>query len=211
MKKTALAIITILIGFSAIAQSGDSVALRHREFGKMNKQSKGQHFEKLNLTDDQKVKMKALNESFRQQMQDVSKNTKLSAGELKDKREVLIKNHKESINAILTPEQRTQAQDLKQEYGKGKNGGDRNQRLGEMTKDLNLTPEQSAKMKDLSDELRTNMITIHQNTALGQDEKRDQMKRLMKKHKEDMEDLLTDEQKEQLKNNLKNNRKEVVR
>ena len=207
MKTTALAIITILIGFSSVAQSADSATSGQKEFRKMERKN----YEKLNLTEDQKAKIKTLNETFRQQMQDLSKNTNVSADELKDKHDALIKDHKEKINTILTPEQRKQAADMKQEYGREKDHDKRGQRFEEMTKDLNLTPEQSAKMKDLNETLRTNIQSIHQNTSLNQDEKKDQMKGLMKKHKEDMEALLTNEQKEQLKNNFKNKRKDVVK
>ena len=206
MKKTALAIITILIGFSSIAQSADSTR-HHKEFRKMERKDS----KKLNLTEDQKAQIKKLNETFRQQMQDLSKNTNVSADELNDKHDALIKDHKEKINAILTPEQRKQAADMKQQYGQGKDHDKRGQRFEEMTKDLNLTPEQSAKMKDLNETLRTDIQSIRQNTSLNQDERKDQMKNLMKKHKEDMEALLTNEQKEQLKNNLKNKRKDVVK
>ena len=211
MKKAALAIITILIGFSSIAQTADSAASRRNKPDKVNKHFKGQDIEKLNLTDDQKAQMKSLNESFRQQMQELSKNTNVSADELKSKHDALIKDHRERMNAILTAKQRTQMQAMKQEYGHGKDRGARSRRFEEMTKNLNLTPEQSAKMETLSKKLKTDIQSIRQNTALGQGEKKDQMRALMKKHKEDMESLLTDEQKEQLKNNFKNKRREVVR
>ena len=193
-----------------MAQTADTASSRHTEFHKMDRHGDRQDYKRLNLTYDQKAQIKTLNGSFRQQMQDVSKNTNVSADELKDKRQALVKEHKEKMDAILTPEQRTQAQDMRQEYGQGKDHNRRGGRFEGMTKDLNLTPEQSAKMKDLNKDFRTNIQSIRQNTALGQDEKKDQMKSLMKKHKEDMEALLTNEQKQQLKNNFKNKRKDVV-
>ncbi len=65
-------------------------------------------------------------------------------------------------------------------------------------------------MKELNSALRNNVKSIWQNTALSKEEKKEQMKNLMKKHKTDMEVLLSDEQKEQLRNRSKNRRTEAV-
>ncbi len=210
MKKIALAITALVIGFTSMAQTADSSG-RHKEFHKMERHAGAQYLEKLNLTDDQKAQIKTLNDGFRQQMQDLKSNTGMSADDQKEKRKALMKEHKEKVEAILTPEQRKQAQDMRKEFADGNKGEMRNQRFEEMTKNLNLTPEQSAKMKDLNASLRNNIQNIHQNTALSQEEKKEQMKSLMKKHKADMEALLTNEQKEQLKNNLKNRHNEAVK
>ncbi len=58
----------IAAGFSSIAQTTDSTHPQHKKFHKMDKHAGGQDFEKLNLADDQKVQIKTVNESFRQQM-----------------------------------------------------------------------------------------------------------------------------------------------
>ncbi len=211
MKKIALAIMVIVISFSSIAQTNNSKSSKHKEFhqGK-NHFKRGENLEKLNLRDDQKSQIKTLNETFRQQMQDLNKNKSISTDEQKEKRKELVKEHKEKISSILTPEQRKQAQDESREYAAHKHGKMHGKRFGGMTKDLNLTPEQSTKMKDLNAALRNNIQSIRQNTSLSKEEKKEQMKSLMKKHKNDMEDLLTNEQKEQLKNHPKNRRNEAV-
>lgn len=147
MRNITLAIMALVIGFSAMAQTGDSTSQKENEFRNRPGHLGNQNLEKLNLTEDQKARLKTLNESFRQQMQDVTKNTNVSGDELKEKRQALIKEHREKVDVILTPEQRKQAEDMKQEFSRENKGEMRGERFEEMTKDLNLTPEQSTKMK----------------------------------------------------------------
>ncbi len=78
-------------------------------------------------------------------MQDLNKNKRISTDEQKEKRKELVKEHKEKISSILTPEQRKQAQDESREYAAHKHGKMHDKRFKEMTKELNLTPEQSTK------------------------------------------------------------------
>lgn len=209
MKKIILAILTIIVCFSSFAQSNNSAFRKHKNHDKKNQVNK-QNSDKPDLSDDQKAQLKTINEDFRQQMQDLHQNTSLAADEMKDKRKILIKEHKEKINSILTGEQRKEAETQHHELQKDNKEEVRSGRLEEMTKDLHLTPEQSTKMKDLSTALMNSIQSIRQNTALSREERKVQMKSLMKKHKDDMETLLTDEQKEQLKNNNKKRQNTVV-
>ncbi|MCW3105793.1 MAG: hypothetical protein JWQ09_299 [Segetibacter sp.] len=207
MKKITLGIMAVVMAFSAMAQttenSSDKNNSKHKEF--KNKQFKGgENFDKLNLTDAQKAQVKTINESFRQQMQDLHKQGSITVDEQKQKREALVKEHKEKISAILTPEQRQQAEAFKKEFKGSRKNGERGERFGDLAKDLNLTPEQSAKMSSINSTFRTNLQSIRQNSSLSKDEKREQMKSLMKQHRSDMEALLTNDQKEQMKSHLKN-------
>ncbi|WP_157580330.1 hypothetical protein [Segetibacter koreensis] len=211
MKKITLGVMALAIGFSSMAQIADSTSNKHKTFHNRENHLGGQNLEKLNLTDDQKAQIKIVNENFRQQMQDVRKNANNNADDLKAKRRDLMKEHKEKINAILTPAQRKQAEDMRQEFAKENKGQMHGQRFEEMTKDLHLTPEQAAKMKDLNAAFRTDIQSIRQNNSLSQQEKKEQLKSLMKKHRADMETSLTDEQKEQLKNNRQNRRHKAVK
>ena len=205
MKKIVLGLVAFALGFTSMAQTTDSASSADREFHRRHK-LQGQNFDRLNLTTDQKAQIKTLNQSLRQQIEDLNKNTNLSTNDLKEKRETLIKEHREKIAAILTPAQRQQAREMRKEFGNEDKGEKKGKKFEEMTKDLNLTPEQTAKMKELNSTFRNNIQSIRKNTALTREEKKEQMKSLMKKHKEDMETLLTNEQKEQLKNNRKNRR-----
>jgi Spy/CpxP family protein refolding chaperone len=82
--------------------------------------------------------------------------------------------------------------------------GGRDDRFSDMTKNLNLTPEQSTKLAMLNENFKSNLQSLQQNSSLSKEEKKEQMKSLMQKHKSEMESLLTTEQKKQLKNSMKN-------
>lgn len=188
--------------FSAMAQvQKQDRKHAHKEWNKEGKRFKGDHFEKLHLNEDQKAQMKLLKQSFRQQMREVSKSG--TPEEQKEKRRQLAKEHKDKIRAILTPEQKQQAAELMKEHkARGRDGKSSN-KLNDFTKDLHLTSEQSSKIAALNSTFKTNLKDLKNNAALTTDQKKEQRKSLMKKHRTDIHTLLTSEQKEQLKNRRK--------
>jgi Spy/CpxP family protein refolding chaperone len=206
MKKIIIGMMALALTFSAMAQKNDKANKNNdqqKEFKK--KGSDGdKNVRQLNLTDAQKAQMKTINNNFRQQMQDLKKQGNITVDEQKQKREALAKEHKDKIAAILTPEQRNQAAAYAKERKGNKKEGSGNDRFEEMTKDLHLNADQTAKMTSINSSFKANMQSIRQNSALQQDEKRDQMKKLMKQHRSDMEALLTNDQKVQFKSIQKN-------
>ena len=205
MKKIIIGMMAVAISFSAMAQKNDKAQKHNRQKNEKHGKFKGgENFDKLNLTDAQKAQMKTINESFRQQMQDLHKQGNITVDQQKQKREALTKEHRDKIAAILTPEQRAQVADNAKDFKGGKRDGARGDKFGDLTKDLNLTPEQKAKAASINSTFKTSLENIKQNTSLSQDQKREQMKSLMKQHRSDMEALLTNDQKEQLKSRQKN-------
>ena len=77
-------------------------------------------FEKLNLTEDQRNRIATINQEYRQQMENL-RNENLSQNEMRTRHETLQKQHMENIRAVLTNEQRTQWDSMKEEY-RGKEG-----------------------------------------------------------------------------------------
>jgi Spy/CpxP family protein refolding chaperone len=61
--------------------------------------------EQLNLTDDQKPKVKAIEDSQRQKMQELSKDTSLSPEARQAKRKAVVEETAQQLKAVLTPEQ----------------------------------------------------------------------------------------------------------
>jgi Spy/CpxP family protein refolding chaperone len=224
MKKIVLGLFALTMTFASIAQSKNQHRLEHKEFRKGGMHEGAGYMEKLNLTDAQKTQVKTINEDFRQQMQNLKNQGSLTVDQQKEKRQALAREHRDKLNAILTPEQRKQAEAFKQDF-KGKEGdfsegrkgdfkdgrkGGRDDRFSEMTKDLNLTPEQSTKLATLNENFKNNLQSLQQNSSLSKEEKKEQMKSLMQKHKSEMESLLTTEQKKQLKNSMKNRSNRAV-
>ena len=212
MKKIVFSLVAAVIALSSIAQKPAD----KKEYKMERKEVKGHHaVNDLNLTTDQKRQLKIINDDFKQQMQSLKINTTATAKEQKEKREALVKEHQQKVDAILTPEQRLKAEDFKNvskahgpHHAKGKDGEDR---LDKLTKDLDLTTDQQTKYKAINENLRSEVKNIETNNALTDGQKKEQLKNIRKKHNEDLQALLTSEQKAKLKIRMKNqpNRKAV--
>ncbi len=211
MKKILIALITFTITFSSIAQTKK---LKEKNGNSQkNKEFKGDNLEKLDLTKDQKNQLKLVNQDFKQQMESL-KNSSTTAQDKKEKREALVKEHEQKVDAILTPEQRIKAAEFrslskgKGSHKKGKHGEDRFEKV---TKDLDLTADQQSKIKALNETLRSDAQNIEKNNALTEDQKKEQLRSIRKKHREDLNSLLTTEQRAKVKIRMKDqpNRKAV--
>lgn len=71
--------------------------------------------EKLNLTDDQKAKLKPILEDQAQQMKAVRDDTSLSQEQKKAKKKALHESFHDQINGVLAPEQQTKWKQMKPE------------------------------------------------------------------------------------------------
>jgi Spy/CpxP family protein refolding chaperone len=71
--------------------------------------------EKLNLTDDQKAKLKPILEDQAQQMKAVRDDTSLSQEQRKAKKKALHESFHDQINGVLTPEQQAKWKQMKPE------------------------------------------------------------------------------------------------
>jgi len=219
MKKIALGLFALTMTFASMAQTiTDQQGSAKQEHRKGGRQEGAGYLEKLNLTDAQKLQSKTINDNYRQQMQDLKNQGSLTIDQQKEKRQTLAKEHRERLQAILTPEQRKQAEvlqkDLKGQRGDfagGRRGddkdgkrGDRSDRFADLTKDLNLSADQSSKIASLNANFKSNLQSLQQNSSLTEQDKKEQMKSLMQKHKSEVESLLTADQKKELKSRQKN-------
>ena len=84
-----------------------------------NAESPEQHLQmlsdKLNLTDDQKAKLKPILEDQMQQMKAVRDDTSLSQDQKRAKIKSIHESFHEQINAVLTPEQQAKFKQMRQE------------------------------------------------------------------------------------------------
>jgi Spy/CpxP family protein refolding chaperone len=219
MKKLALGLFAIAITVASIAQTKDKQVHKadkqksekhHGHHGKKDG-AKGHDFkEKLNLNEDQKEQLKAVREDFHKQLKDLKANTALTQEQKKDRMKELAQQQREKMQAILTPEQRQQAQKMRSE-AKDKKKGEGKEKFAnhakkaeKMKEELNLTDAQGQQVKAINEKFRDEMKAIHQNSALTQEQKKEQMKALQQKHKEQLQSLLTTEQKEKVKERVKN-------
>jgi len=193
----------VAITFSAMAQTTDKKGDKQKEFRKGQRHQGAKNYEKLNLTDQQKAQMKSVNENFKKQMQDLRSQGSITVDQQKEKRTELAKQHREQLAAILTPEQKQQAKEFKAHYKDGVKG-DRKGKMKDFTKVLNLSSDQSSKIASLNETFKSNIKNIKQNSSLNDEQKKDQMKSLMKDHRSAVNNVLTPEQKKQMKDRLKN-------
>jgi len=222
MKKIALSLFALALTIASIAQKPAKetakergAATEHRQHHRDHK--KGHDFQdKLNLTDAQKQQAKQIREDFKKQMKDL-KDQGLTEEQLKEKRRELAKQEHDKMQSILTAEQREKAKDLRKEEKKERKDDwkdrkeDGAKRAEKMKEELDLTDAQSTQLKSINENFRKEMKAIHENSSLTGEQKKQQMKQLQQKHKEQIQSLLTAEQKEKVKDRVKNhsNRKAV--
>jgi Spy/CpxP family protein refolding chaperone len=165
---------------------------------------------KLNLSDEQKQQAKEINEDYRKQFAALRSNNSMSLGDYKAKTEALKKEQKQKLQDILSPEQKTQLKEqrktvaLKNKKMAGK-GFDR------MKKELALTDDQSARLKQNRDDFQAKAKAIRQDQSLSDSQKKEQLKGLAKQQKENMKAILTPEQLEKMKSRSGNSKSNTVK
>jgi Spy/CpxP family protein refolding chaperone len=158
----------------------------------------GMDMKQLNLTDAQKEQFKTQKESFRKQMEELKKNDNITVKEWRGKAEALRKQHKEQTQSILTKEQKSQLEKMKEE-GKAKREALGKERAEKMKTTLGLSDEQSAKMQTNRVKTGEKMKAIREDKSLSDDQKKENMKELHKEQKEFMKSVLTEEQLNKMK------------
>lgn len=223
MKKISLLVMAVIVALSAVAQTEDKPWKQDKEHHKADRKiNHDGRFEKLNLNDQQKADLKSVNENFKRDMKALHQMENITVKEQRQKQQQLAQQHKERIEAILTPEQREQAKqnmkgrkDIgerkalgKHKKGRGKIGEGRKD---DFANDLNLSQEQRAKLDNYSQSLRTKSKEIREDNSLSNEQKKAQMQTLMRQHRENMNAILTNEQKQLFKERMKNRKDDDVK
>lgn len=181
---------------------------RHEKMGK----HRGELAQKLNLSEDQKTRLKSINESFKTRMQELQKNDGITVKDSREKRKALMEEHKNQVQAILTPEQKSQLETLKKDKkgkwdGEGKKGKmGKAPDMEKMKTELNLSADQVAKLKTRQDQMKEIMKSTREDQSLTKEQKKEKMQQLHKENKEIMEGILSPEQLQKMKT-LKQDRK----
>lgn len=225
MKRILTTAFIIALSFGA-AQAQKQEGAVKKEHGQHKdgpgKGHEGRGLEQLNLSADQKTRIKSINESYHKQMTDLKSQSNITVADAKARREALQKQHVADIQAVLTAEQRAKFESQKKDWdAKGKKGdfkkgeGFRNDSTGvgkrgehqgmrdekgfaKMQQELNLSTDQQAKMAQLREEFKTKSENIRSNSSLSQDQKKEQFKSLAQEQKQKMKSILTKEQIEKL-------------
>jgi Spy/CpxP family protein refolding chaperone len=151
------------------------------------------HMNHLHYTVEQRKQMRTINEDYRKKSQDLYKQDNITLREYKSQLLVLQKDKKSKLQNLLTPDQKNEIEKWK------KHASEEMQvkaaaNLERMKIHLNLSDDQTAKIKSQQAEFRSQMKAIHQNDNLLPYQKKDQMKALMAKRQDAMKSVLTPEQ-----------------
>jgi Spy/CpxP family protein refolding chaperone len=190
MKKIVMGFLALSLAFASVhAQSTENKSeKKHHHHGQ------GKIFKKLDLTQDQKTSMKQIREEFHKKMSDLKKQDGLSKEQLKESRKELKMQQREKMESILTAEQKSKLASIKAEWKAKHKDRDSKSANSKRFKELNLTADQQAKMKDLREGFRTKMETIRNDQALTQAQKKEKMKDLADKRKEEIKNILNPDQ-----------------
>jgi len=203
MKRIIVSVLAIALTVTA-AQAQD-VSGRKHDAGQRHeghKRHHGREMADLNLTEEQKAKLKTLNTEHHKQLAELKKQDNITVKESKEKMEALRKDHHEKLQALLTPEQKTQLEKKKEER-KGKMGVWNNGRGERMKKELNLTNEQSAKLDAGRKKMAEKMKSIRDDKSLTEEQAKEKSKELRKEHMQIMKSILTEEQLKKMKEGRK--------
>src|SRR5687767_6396941 len=168
MKKMILSALVLSLGFATVSaqeipeRKADRPGMMHK---KKHHRGGMDQLKNLNLTEEQKAKFKASNEKFRNQMAELKKNDNITVKEWKAKSESIRNAHKEEMKNILTADQKAQMKKMRED-GKAKQEDLQKRMADRMKTNLNLTPEQSAKLDASRNEMRAEMTRIRDNKSL---------------------------------------------
>lgn len=198
MKKLFLIIIALgalsLNSFAQVKRNVDSSQTRITSQEHHRKSIQG-----LDLTKEQKIQMKEMNQNAKQQRESIKNNTALTQEQKMEQLKELKKNQKEKMSSILTPEQKQKFEKMKEKRKDGKDGKKGDMKKGDQFKKLNLSQTQKDQMKTLREDGKKQKDAIKNDASLTQDQKTQKLKELMSSQKTKMQSILTPEQKSQIK------------
>jgi Spy/CpxP family protein refolding chaperone len=149
--------------------------------------------QRFNLSDDQKARIQPIVQNEVQQAQAIRNDAALTPEQKKAKFEELRNSTRSQIEPLLTPEQRAQ-------MGRGGQGqGDPQRRLEMLSKQLNLTEDQKAKLTPVFQAQMQQMQALRQDASLSAEQKKAKMQQIREDTHKQVLGVLTPEQQQQLR------------
>jgi Spy/CpxP family protein refolding chaperone len=196
MKKTLLTLLAFsAVTLSATAQQKDfpQDSTGRHQFHQQFRGKHGMEMQALNLTPDQKARLRAYNENFRAQMDSLHKNENITVKEYRDQEYALRQQRKANFESMLTNDQKAKLKQLRDErIEHGDSMMDRH--LDKMKTTLGLTDDQVAQMKAHRAAMQEKLVSIRDNDNLTREQKQAQLSDLKNEREDGLKKILTPEQ-----------------
>ena len=178
----------LLITTATAQEKQDLQAKKHQQIDKK------ELVQKLNLTEEQEQKMKAIQQEFGTKTKELKSNDNITRGDFKKQMKNLHEQKKSQLGTVLTNEQQQKLKALKKEQHKEKTAA----HFKKLSSDLQLNAQQQASLKAKHKEIQGQIKAIRENDALATNDKKEQVKNLHKQQKVFLQSVLTKEQTEKL-------------
>jgi Spy/CpxP family protein refolding chaperone len=196
------ALIAVVVAGSASAQDGQP---RREGFGRHHYGN----MQQLNLTDEQKTEMKTINDDFKKQMSELQKNEDITVREWKSKMKNIREDHQKKVQQVLTDEQKAKMEKLRQDR-KGKMHKKGQHNIDSLKKDLNLSAEQAAALKQQRTDMMQKLKAIKEDKSLTDEQKKAEMKKFREQQHQSLKSILSEEQINKLQQHKSHGRKPVL-
>lgn len=198
MKRILTGMLAIVL-FAGAAQAQDTT--KHKGHKGSHKTQRSMMMGKMNLSVEQKAKLKTINEARKNEVEALDK-TALTTDQRKAKMKEIQEKYQGQVKAVLTPEQQNQMKSFK-DKGRGHKEFDKRGEGKEKMESLNLSPDQKASMSKMRESYKGQFQAIKDNKSLTDEERKEQMKALKQKQHEEMKNILTKEQAEKIQSSKK--------
>lgn len=209
MKRIVLPVLALIVSITGLTAQETNEAAPKNESATFQKHP-GRHakgygrssigFKDLNLTPDQQSQIKKINDDYKGKMADLKKSeATTTVKDYKARKQAFAKQRHEQMQHVLTPQQKEQLAEKRKEQRKRMNATAKN-RMEKMKTELQLTDNQSAKIKTLRADTRSKIKGIRENESLTDEQKKEQVMATFKKQHEAMNSLLTPEQMKKMEN-----------
>lgn len=201
MKKLLVILITTFFlsnGINAqVKRNVDPAQKMQRMHGDKSHSKMKNNYSNLNLSQDQKGKLKGVLQDSKQQREAIKNDASLSDVQRGAKMKQLKEDQKQKVNEILTPEQRNQAKENRKDRKDNKDGQVKAGKK-EMAS-LGLSQAQKDQMKSYKEDRKQQSMAIKNDASLTPEQKKAKLKVLKADSFSKMQKVLTPEQKEKVK------------
>lgn len=178
---------------------------RH-EFAGKHRGLRGKGTPPVALSPAQREQAGKIRQSYRKQFDELKKNDKQTLAEYRAKSGALQKKQHDELQGVYTDQQKKQIADQKKrlQINAQAQGA---ARLEKMKLAAGLSDDQVNRIKASQAGTQEKLKALRENTSIGREQKREQMKALLKTQQESTSSILTEEQKAKLKEFSMNGRK----